>query len=162
MDTFGKRISPQVIQEIRFSACRGRKLQLSCPRPADNRCGNPNSCLVASFGCSQTRLSFRSRCLPPRDRVTNHLSPPLRVRRLLARRWLFWLRHSCLAAVFATLVLLAFQVVFFWHSRSSGTAASLSKEQPTFLVTESSIPQRASSVGPPQLPALTAIFAGRQ
>jgi hypothetical protein len=27
MDTFGKRISPQVIQEIRFSACRGRKLQ---------------------------------------------------------------------------------------------------------------------------------------
>jgi hypothetical protein len=84
--------------------------------PADNRCGNPNSCFVASFGCKQiSRVSFRSRCLPPRDRVTNHLSPPLPVRRLLARRWLFWLRHSCLAAVFATLVLLAFQVVFFGH-----------------------------------------------
>jgi hypothetical protein len=27
MHTFGKRISPQEIQEIRFSACRGRELQ---------------------------------------------------------------------------------------------------------------------------------------
>jgi hypothetical protein len=126
--------------------------------PANNRC--PNFLLVASFGCSQSsRVSFRSRCLPPRDRVTNHLSAPLRVRRRLARRWLFWLRHSCLAAVFATLVLLAFQVVFFGHSRSSGTAASSSKEQPTVLVTP--MPQRASSVRPPQLSALTAINAPR-
>jgi hypothetical protein len=59
--------------------------------------------------------SFGHRSGLPRARVTRHLTFSVRVSRLLSHRRLFRVWHARLPCVLATLVLLAFRIVFIGH-----------------------------------------------
>src|ERR1035441_9164795 len=63
------------------------------------------------------------------------LSVPARDLSFQTRWWLFRLRHSGLPAMLAALILLAFQIVFFWHWRSPAIRTTNALALPSFRFT---------------------------